>query len=394
MNKGIIYLVQPTELIGSQRYKIGCSKNTELERVKKGYKKGTRYIYIIECYDPFTLEKNIKKIFNEKFKLIAGYEYFEGDETKIKEEFFNGISQYEKKKDTYIDEIVINEDSEIEDDNDYTHMVYAFENYKEDEDFGGNKKLIKFSINDFSVNAHYISDKCSTREYIGPIYDDGYNHIESEYLKKLIKHKIIENDKIYDLNNTSFLNKIKKYMLKINIYCSSNIENINNFFLNNTFTQKKNIINNFFLSNAIINKNIFCEASNYNNLNLVSNCYISIYSDNYKSFSKDLDVVKINKMYYDYDFLRHNVPYQLHIGKQYFYIENRDYKNFNLKKEDIISDKYKSIYLFNSGCVPWYDDGNSNLEKIINKYNKLTHNKKCLNLSKETEYLINIFNKL
>jgi hypothetical protein len=103
MNKGIIYLVQPTELIGTQRYKIGCSENTELERVKKGYKKGTRYIYIIECYDPFTLEKNIKNIFNEKFKLIAGHEYFEGDETKIKEEFVNEINQYEKKKDIYID---------------------------------------------------------------------------------------------------------------------------------------------------------------------------------------------------------------------------------------------------------------------------------------------------
>jgi hypothetical protein len=61
MNRGIIYLIQPTELIGTYRYKIGCSENTELDRVKKGYKKGTRYIFIMECHDPFILEKQIKK---------------------------------------------------------------------------------------------------------------------------------------------------------------------------------------------------------------------------------------------------------------------------------------------------------------------------------------------
>ena len=57
MKKGIIYLIQPTELIGTRRYKMGCSENTELERVKNGYKKGTRYILIMECNNPFILEK-------------------------------------------------------------------------------------------------------------------------------------------------------------------------------------------------------------------------------------------------------------------------------------------------------------------------------------------------
>jgi hypothetical protein len=41
----------------------------------------------MECINPFDLEKNIKKIFNEKFKLIAGYEYFEGNEEIMKNEF-------------------------------------------------------------------------------------------------------------------------------------------------------------------------------------------------------------------------------------------------------------------------------------------------------------------
>jgi hypothetical protein len=96
MNRGIIYLVQPAELIGTNRYKIGCSENTELDRVKKGYKKGTRYILIMECDNPFVLEKQIKKIFNENFKLIAGYEYFEGEEEIMKEKFFKLKIEHDK----------------------------------------------------------------------------------------------------------------------------------------------------------------------------------------------------------------------------------------------------------------------------------------------------------
>jgi hypothetical protein len=88
MSDGIIYLVQPTELVGTKRYKIGCSKNKELDRLKKGYNKGTRYILIMETYNPFELENEIKKNFNKKFKLISGYEFFEGDEEIMKDEMF------------------------------------------------------------------------------------------------------------------------------------------------------------------------------------------------------------------------------------------------------------------------------------------------------------------
>ena len=50
MLKGIIYFIQPAELVGTNRYKIGCSKNANLDRCKKGYKKETRFICIMECY--------------------------------------------------------------------------------------------------------------------------------------------------------------------------------------------------------------------------------------------------------------------------------------------------------------------------------------------------------
>ena len=76
LEPGIIYLIQPTKLIGTNRFKIGCSGNTSLDRCRHGYKKGSRYICIMECVKPFALEKNIIKDFNDKFKLIAGNEYY------------------------------------------------------------------------------------------------------------------------------------------------------------------------------------------------------------------------------------------------------------------------------------------------------------------------------
>lgn len=47
-NKGIIYFVQPAELVGTDRYKIGCSKKPKLDRCKNGYRNGTRYLSIMK----------------------------------------------------------------------------------------------------------------------------------------------------------------------------------------------------------------------------------------------------------------------------------------------------------------------------------------------------------
>lgn len=89
--KGIIYLIQPAELVGTERYKIGCSSKTSLERCQNGYKKGSRFLNIMECNDPFGLEKKIKDAFGRRFRLVAGKEYFEGDEEEIKREFYSVV---------------------------------------------------------------------------------------------------------------------------------------------------------------------------------------------------------------------------------------------------------------------------------------------------------------
>jgi hypothetical protein len=85
--KGIVYFIQPVELIGTGRYKIGHSSKTSLNRCLDGYNRGSRYINIQECFEPLKLETKLKLEFKNKFKLIGGTEYFAGDERQMKQIF-------------------------------------------------------------------------------------------------------------------------------------------------------------------------------------------------------------------------------------------------------------------------------------------------------------------
>jgi len=96
MSKGTIYFIQPAELVGTDRYKIGCSKIPDLKRCKEGYRKGSRYICIMECDNPLVLEKKIKDEFNKLYKLAAGNEFYMGDETMMKQTFLKITEDYEK----------------------------------------------------------------------------------------------------------------------------------------------------------------------------------------------------------------------------------------------------------------------------------------------------------
>ncbi len=98
---GIIYLVQPVELVGiSNRYKIGMSNKQNLKRCLS-YKTGTRYLCIMEQTNVYELEKKIKKVFNEKFKLVAGHETFEGNEIEIKNTFLSLIKKHENEQNIF-----------------------------------------------------------------------------------------------------------------------------------------------------------------------------------------------------------------------------------------------------------------------------------------------------
>jgi hypothetical protein len=116
---GYIYLLQPAELVGTDRYKIGISSKDNLNRLRS-YGNGTRYMFFIECDDFFRIENRLKKAFNDckDIKLIKGFEYFEGKQEIIMKIFFKIV--YEDKIKDLIgsdleDKVYASDDTETED---------------------------------------------------------------------------------------------------------------------------------------------------------------------------------------------------------------------------------------------------------------------------------------
>lgn len=103
MSKGIVYFIQPAELVGTNRYKIGCSKEPSLKRLDS-YLKNTRYLSVFECFNPMAIETEIKKQFSEKYKLFAGKEWFEGDEYSMLETFVEIVMNHKKSMTKHIEE--------------------------------------------------------------------------------------------------------------------------------------------------------------------------------------------------------------------------------------------------------------------------------------------------
>lgn len=112
--EGTVYFIQPTELINTNKYKIGMSKKNDLCRLKT-YHKGTRFICVMSCKCPVIVETILKKIFQTKYKLIAGTEYFEGIEEEMLDDFLKIIKKNKNNnlKDKEI-KIEINKEENIE----------------------------------------------------------------------------------------------------------------------------------------------------------------------------------------------------------------------------------------------------------------------------------------
>lgn len=96
---GYIYLLQPAELVGTDRYKLGISSKDNLNRLKS-YGLGTRYIFFMECNDYIFIETKLKEAFNKAncVKLIKGKEYFQGPECDILKIFMKVIYKYKIKE--------------------------------------------------------------------------------------------------------------------------------------------------------------------------------------------------------------------------------------------------------------------------------------------------------
>jgi hypothetical protein len=390
MNKGIVYLIQPCELIGTSRYKVGCSKKTDLDRCKNGYKKGSRYICIMECTNPLLLESTIKKNFNNKFTLIAGSEYYEGEENKILKYFIDIIFDYKNSSEEINNTDIINVDNKDDEynklDEDIKKIKTEFINWNDDEYFGGKKQLIKFFIETDKIKITYIDNYCLCEKIIN-------DELILDLINKLIKSKIIKNNIIYDFNKYILISKLIKFKNKINVKLLYKHK-----YINNKLNSIEDKINYYIHNNYIIN-NIFCSEISPNHF------YIN---------NKHLYIQNIKNEYYDIEYLKKYIPYCIEINNKNddCYLINRNYEYigiidninnintlYNFIKVNPLSDeniKWSRFYLFNDKTTPW--KYNTNIQKIylklIGEYNKLTLNKKCLNLIKETQSIFDsILNK-
>ena len=182
-------MVQPAELVGTDRYKIGCSGNPSLDRCKKGYRQGTRYLHIMECNNPFNLENTLKIKFNERFSLVAGKEYFKGSESDIKDEFIKITQNY------------------ISTDNDCNSDI---NNISTDNDCNSDINNINMDSSKFSLKSHLINSyECITCNYKTKDRGNICRH------NKTKKHLV----NLSNISNTENKNKSKIYT-NICKYCN------------------------------------------------------------------------------------------------------------------------------------------------------------------------------
>lgn len=424
---GIIYLIQPAELVGTNRVKIGCSTKSNLDRIKNGYKNGTKYICIQECYEPFKIEKKLKDVFLNNFNLIAGKEYFEGSIKEIKIKFMEVlldelknelvyennpeyikfiklvnelencegkrfIMEYEKRTyEKFVKKFGILDDYELDEFIDKINNVYEkFPKYYEDKAFGGDNKLV--IINDSSSKYHYSVDTFMIDDNL-ELFEHNFSSEYSEHIlmKKILKK--IKIDKCYYLN--SIFEKTKKIKTIINDVSLKYDDFKDSPFNvqikdNNTW---EDYFNATFLCDIIINNNIY----------IGSELNFNVKSDNYEKFSIPqrsgfIHLYKYSSKYYFGSQLRKSIPYYIDFDKEGNYaLGNRDYEYF----EGFCDDKPKSrsiklkscIHLFNDGSAPWY--GYDKLKNVVEKYKEILSENNLTNcLNKECEAwndIINIF---
>ena len=65
----------------------------------------------MECNDPFKLENKIKYAFNNKFKLIAGNEYYKGNENEVFNVFLNVVLKHKNNDMGVVDNAIVNADN-------------------------------------------------------------------------------------------------------------------------------------------------------------------------------------------------------------------------------------------------------------------------------------------
>jgi len=186
---GILYFIQPAELVGTNRFKVGCSAKNDLSRVKS-YKVGTRTIMILQCEDPFGVEQKVLQEFNTRFHKIAGNEYFEGNEIDMRTVFYETYIQWEQ-HDAIIDQLKI-----------------LISNVKESE-----RKILETLYPEMTANSPYksfihehityVESDCIVLSDLKWVFKDYYSMMWGNYKTEMfgqLLQTIMENSNVYEKN--------------------------------------------------------------------------------------------------------------------------------------------------------------------------------------------------
>ena len=399
-----IYLLQEREFIITNQnvYKLGKTRQDNLQRFKQ-YPKGSKLLLQHICNNCDMLEKKLISDFKNKYKhrKDLGNEYFEGDYNDMINDIHNKITNHNENTDEM-------DKPEIEIDDD---VKILFPNYCDDESFGGTKQLIKIYIevdkiiikyidceinnwNDTPIHNYMVNEEVieinewdNNCEYFDMKYKDNYYN-------NIIKHKVIENNKTYDLNDVRFIKRLNKYKHSIKLHYSDKLDYINDKYRLH-FKYKYILINFYIRNNAILNDVIYCGL-------IKNNCYINFISNDgleklndpwYRNTTVDLqiNIKTINSFGFDYDYLKKYTPYCININNDEYYMLNRDYKGINTDNAYTLID-YKQIYLHKGGECPWAYDKEEEIKELYKKLSETlkntTTNKICLNENEHTNIIL------
>lgn len=394
-----IYLLQKREFIKTNEniYKIGKTKQENLKRIKN-YDNGSILICQLRCNDCDKLEKKLITLFREKYELQKdiGNEYFKGNSDDMMNDIYNLIKN----------ENINEESSKIEEINEETSEIYKmFPNYKDDESFGGKKKLIKVLCehNRNRIYTYYINDEKQLDNIFLQRYwfqKDAYDN--SDYISKLLDNNIIQDGMIYDFNDSCFIKKLNKHKIKISItYTEENIIDIISKFKTLDQTKIGFKIERILYNNCLLNKEIYCDYIN-NTLdiefilpydNSIQTSYINI-----RCIKKLIDVIEFNTIKYDYSFLRKYTPYMIEINDNQYYLYNRDYQVIYTNDEKYFIENWngKRIYLYKDESNPisshyTQKERRKLMNDMISKYRDITLNKSCMNMNENTRMILNLY---
>jgi hypothetical protein len=305
MKKGIIYLIQPLELLGTRTYKIGCLKNHDIDVLK-----GSRIIYIIECDNQYKVKYYIKEDMKKEFE----GDLIKGNITIIKDQFLDLVKKYSEYKDNYHD-YILDDNSDKDDDDDIIDEITTYEDYIKTSKIS---HIVitepKFLIGYFLIEKDNI---WSHFDRINPLIDFlEINCGNYDYNYK----KIIEDMRIKCFNKDYKGNCLKynEYFMTSNdkyyIFNSKNLKFIKYDPITKILTDKL-LINNFFES---ANKKLYYqsytdetevnkEIEHFNTLNIdkVNNIFCSLIDDSilqdYKKLCYNIFVKqKEDIIFYDY----------------------------------------------------------------------------------------------